>query len=58
MIEYSWYYYFSSFRLKGIITNNNVLRKDPGKVAISKEAMSARVVDMLLNKALHPAPSL
>lgn len=45
MTEYSWYYSFSSFRLKGVITNNNMPRKDPKKVAWSKEATRPRAVD-------------
>lgn len=52
MIQYSWYYYFSSFRLNGVIPNNNMPRKDHEKVARSIDATSAIVVDMLLNKAL------
>lgn len=53
-----WVLCLSYFRLKGVITNNSMPRKDPEKVARSIEAASAIVVDMLLNKAPYPGPLL
>lgn len=41
---YSWHNYFSSCRLKGVITDNNRPRKGPKKVARPKEATSTRAV--------------
>lgn len=37
--------FFSSLRLKAVITNNNKPRKDPEKAARSKNAISQRAVD-------------
>lgn len=56
-MEYYRYYYFSSFRLKGVITNN-MSRRYLEKAARSEEATSTREGDMLLNRGWHPAPSL
>lgn len=56
MIEYSWYLSFSSFRLKGVITNNNMPREDPEKVARSEEATSPRALDASQHSVVSDPP--